>query len=61
MKFPSANVSYAVSAVKENFNQASLSCAYVINVIKYADKEALEIAPAIRIYECEAKGNIVAP
>jgi hypothetical protein len=59
IKFPSANISYAVSSVKENFGQASLSCEYVINVIKYADKELLEISPAIRIYECEAKGEVV--
>jgi hypothetical protein len=59
IKFPSANISYAVSSVKENFGQANLSCTYVINVIKYADKEQLEISPALRIYECETKGEIV--
>jgi hypothetical protein len=59
MKFPSANVSYAVSNIKENFGQANLSCSYVINVIKYSDKEMLEISPAVRIYECEARGEIV--
>jgi hypothetical protein len=59
IKFPSANISYAVSSVKENFGQANLSCSYVINVIKYADKESLEISPAIRIYECEAKGEVI--
>ena len=58
LKFPSGNISYAVSSVRENFGQASLYCSYVINVIKYADKENLEISPAIRIYECEAKGGV---
>ncbi|MDR0650015.1 MAG: hypothetical protein LBG59_01010 [Candidatus Peribacteria bacterium] len=59
VKFPSANISYAVSSVKENFGQANLSCSYVINVIKYSEKELLEISPAIRIYECEAKGEVM--
>lgn len=61
MKFPSANISYSVSAVKENFGQAGLSCSYVINVIKYSEKDSLEISPALRIYECAAKGDITSP
>jgi hypothetical protein len=61
LKFPSANISYAVSSVKENFGQANLFCSYVINVTKYADKDTLEISPAIRIYECEANGAITSP
>jgi len=61
LKFPSANISYAVSSVKENFGQTGLSCSYVINVIKYADKENLETSPAIRIYECQSTGNIEKP
>jgi len=61
VKFPSANISYSVSAVKESFGQADLSCSYVINVIKYSDKELLEISPSIRIYECTSKGGVTSP
>lgn len=61
MKFPSANISYSVSAVKENFWQANLSCSSVINVIKYSEKDSLEISPALRIYECVAKGDVTSP
>jgi hypothetical protein len=58
IQFPSANISYAASAVQENFGSANLLCSYVISVIQYADKENLEIAPTIRIYECQAKGDL---
>jgi hypothetical protein len=61
MKFPSANISYSVNAIKENFWQANLSCSFVINVIKYSEKEFLEKSPALRIYECAAKGDITSP
>ncbi len=53
LKFPSSNISYSVSSVKENFGRDDVKCSYVINVIKYSEKENLEISPAIRIYECE--------
>ena len=52
LKFPSSNISYSVSSVKENFGRSDVNCSYVINVIKYADKENLEVSPAIRVYEC---------
>ncbi|MDR2540403.1 MAG: hypothetical protein LBD11_01120 [Candidatus Peribacteria bacterium] len=61
IKFPSANISYSVSVARENFGQASAYCTSVINVIKYSEKENLEIAPAIRIYECEPNSSIVSP
>jgi len=61
MKFPAANISYSVSAVKESFGQSNLACSFVINVIKYADKDLLEISPSLRIYECTSKGDIVSP
>ena len=48
-----SNISYSVSSVKENFGRDDVKCSYVINVIKYSEKENLEISPAIRIYECE--------
>ena len=53
LKFPSSNISYSVSSVKENFGRNDVNCSYVINVIKYSDKENLEVSPAIRIYECQ--------
>ena len=53
LQFPSSNISYSVSSVKENFGRSDINCSYVINVIKYSDKENLEISPAIRIYECQ--------
>ena len=53
LKFPSSNISYSVSSVKENFGRSDVNCSYVINVIKYSDKENLEVSPAIRIYECQ--------
>ena len=53
LKFPSSNISYSVSSAKENFGRSDVNCAYVINVIKYSDKENLEVSPAIRIYECQ--------
>ena len=56
--FPSANISYAASAVQENFGSASLLCSYVISVIQYANKDALEISPALRVYECQLKGSL---
>ena len=53
LQFPSSNISYSVSSVKENFGRDDVNCSYVINVIKYSDKENLEISPAIRVYECQ--------
>lgn len=53
LKFPSSNISYSVSSVKENFGRSDINCSYVINVIKYSDKENLEVSPSIRIYECD--------
>ena len=53
LKFPSSNISYSVSSVKENFGRNDVDCSYVVNVIKYSEKENLEISPAIRIYECQ--------
>ena len=68
LKFPSSNISYSVSSVKENFGRDDVKCSYVINVIKYSDKENLEISPSVRIYECEwsvdqswAQGIVVYP
>ena len=52
LQFPSSNISYAVSAVKETFWRSDVSCSYVINVIKYSERENLEVSPSIRIYEC---------
>ena len=34
-------------------NRNDIKCSYVINVIKYSEKENLEISPAIRVYECD--------
>lgn len=68
LKFPSSNISYSVSSVKENFGRDDIKCTYVINVIKYSEKENLEISPAVRIYECDwsvneswAQGIVVYP
>ena len=54
--------------MKENFGRSDINCSYVINVIKYSDKENLEVSPSIRIYECDgsvdeswAQGIIVYP
>ncbi len=52
LQFPSSNISYAVSSVKENFWRSDVNCSYVINVIKYSEKENLEVSPSLRIYEC---------
>jgi len=68
LQFPSSNISYSVSSVKENFGRDDVKCSYVINVIKYSEKENLEISPAIRVYECDwsvneswAQGIVVYP
>ena len=68
LQFPSSNISYSVSSVKENFGRDDVKCTYVINVIKYSEKENLEISPAVRIYECDwsvsesrAQGIVVYP
>ena len=68
LQFPSSNISYSVSSVKENFGRSDVNCSYVINVIKYSEKENLEVSPAIRIYECDwsveqswAQGIVVYP
>lgn len=53
LQFPSSNISYSVSSVKENFGRSDVNCYYVINVIKYSDKENLEVSPSVRIYECK--------
>ena len=53
LKFPSSNISYSVSSVKENFGRDDVKCSYVINVIKYSEKENLEVSPSVRIYECD--------
>lgn len=58
LQFPSSNISYVASIVKENFGQNNISCSYVINVIKYSEKENLETNPAVRIYECTAWWNV---
>lgn len=55
LQFPSSNISYAASSVRENFWRNDVSCSYVINVIKYSEKENLEVSPAVRIYECSWK------
>ena len=52
LQFPSSNISYVVSPVKENFWRSDISCSYVISAIKYSEKENLEVSPSIRIYEC---------
>lgn len=52
LQFPSSNISYVVSPVKENFWRSDVSCSYVISAIKYSEKEDLEVSPSIRIYEC---------
>ena len=52
LQFPSSNISYVVSPVKENFWRSDVSCSYVISAIKYSEKENLEVSPSIRIYEC---------
>lgn len=52
LQFPSSNISYAVSSVKENFGRSDVNCSYVINAIKYSERENLEVSPSIRIYEC---------
>lgn len=51
MQFPSANIAYEASASSENMWNW-LKCPYVINVIKYADKDNLKDAPTVQIYEC---------
>lgn len=53
LSFPSSNISFSVSPIKENFGRNDVNCSYVINVIKYSEKENLEISPAVRIYECD--------
>jgi len=53
LRFPSSNISYSVSSVKENFGRDDVKCTYVINVIKYSEKENLEVSPSVRIYECD--------
>ena len=57
LKFPSSNISYSVSSVKENFGRDDVKCTYVINVIKYSEKENLEVSPSVRIYECDWSVN----
>lgn len=52
LQFPSSNISYAVSSVKETFWRSDVVCSYVINAIKYSERENLEVSPSIRIYEC---------
>lgn len=53
LDFPSPSISFSVSPIKEDFGRNDVKCSYVINVIKYTEKENLEISPAIRIYECD--------
>ena len=53
LQFPSSNISYSVSSAKENFGRSDVNCSFVINVIKYSEKENLETAPAVRVYECQ--------
>ena len=53
LHFPSPSISFSVSPVKEDFGRNDVKCSYVINVIKYSEKENLEISPSVRIYECD--------
>ena len=41
LQFPSSNISYVVSPIKENFWRSDISCSYVISAIKYSEKENL--------------------
>lgn len=51
MKFPSANIAYEASVSSADMWNG-LKCSYVINVIKYADKDNLKDSPTVQIYEC---------
>jgi hypothetical protein len=53
LQFPSSNISYSVSSVKENFGRDDINCYYVINVIQYSEKDNLEVSPSVRVYECQ--------
>lgn len=58
VNFSSSNISYAASSVREKFGKDNVNCTYVINVIKYSDRDNLEISPDARIYECSVNGEI---
>lgn len=51
MQFPSANIAYEASVSSEDMWNG-LKCPYVINVIKYADKDNLKDSPTVQVYEC---------
>lgn len=51
LQFPSPNIAYEASASSEDMGNG-LKCPYVINVIKYADKDNLKDSPTVQIYEC---------
>jgi len=60
VNFSSSNIAYAASSVKEKFGNDDINCTYVVNVIKYADRDNVETSPDIRIYECMVKNPVSA-
>jgi len=60
VNFSSSNIAYAASSVKEKFGNDDISCTYVVNVIKYTDRDNVETSPDIRIYECTVKNPVSA-
>lgn len=57
LQFPSANIAYEASASSTAVWDGGLKCPYVINVIKYADKDNLKESPTVQIYECVWDAN----
>lgn len=57
LQFPSANIAYEASASSTTVGDGGLKCPYVINVIKYADKDNLKESPTVQIYECVWDAN----
>ncbi len=61
MTFPSSNISYTSDTADEDFGQAGVRCPYATKVIQYKDRDNLQSAPAVIVYECSFKKEFQLP
>lgn len=61
MTFPSSNISYSSDTADEDFGQVGVRCPYATKVIQYKDREDLQSAPAVIVYECSFKQDFQLP
>jgi len=53
--FPSRNISYSSVNVDEDLGMVWVHCSSQMNIVSYANKDMVELTPAVKIYECTLK------